>query len=181
MTASTARTPYAAAAQGALAALLLVVAGCGGDKKAAAPKAATAASAQVEIDPEVAAAQKSMVQAVTVGTRNAPVDLRFDLRAAPVQNQPFDVEFAVLPEATAVTLRASVTGQGGLLVTSPSEPVLLEKLSAGSVHRFSATAVSEHTGAQVIELQVAMDLPTGQSVRTFTVPVIVAPAPARGR
>jgi hypothetical protein len=126
------------------------------------------------VDPAVEEARATMLDAITIGSPAAPVDLRYELKTVPVQGKPFDVEFAVLPDATILSLRGLVDGdREGMEVASPAGPVTLEKLQAGTVHRFSATVVPRSLGTRVLTVELQLDLPTGPAKRTFSIPVVV--------
>ncbi|MFO0334280.1 MAG: hypothetical protein ACK53C_04480 [Pseudomonadota bacterium] len=155
-----------------------LVAACGSDVPAPATKPAPAApaapaAAEDEPDPEVVAVQQQMPRAVTVGAATAPVELRFDLATAPRPGEPFTLELAVLPQSALLSLRAAITGSDGLEVVSPAEGLAFERLQAGSVHRFTITAVSARPGTRVVNVAMRLELPTGPANRTFGVPVVV--------
>jgi hypothetical protein len=154
------------------------LAACGSDPPpaatpAAGPKPAAPAAAEDEPDPEVVAVQQQMPRAVTVGAATAPVELRFDLATAPRPGEPFTLELAVLPQSALLSLRAVITGSHGLEVVSPAEGLAFERLQAGSVHRFTITAVSARPGTRVVNVAMRLELPTGPANRTFGVPVVV--------
>jgi hypothetical protein len=156
---------------------LLALVGCGGDgggaKQPAATTAATTAADEPE-DPAVAEARRSMLGAITVGSPAAPVDLRYDLKAPPVQGRPVDIEFAVLPEATILTLQGGLDGGAeGIEIATPADGVSLEKLQAGTVRRFTATVVPRTPGAHVLTILLDLELPTGPARRVFNIPVVV--------
>jgi hypothetical protein len=160
----------------AVAGLLLGACGRGGDAAAPAPpKQAKKAARPVEsaADLAVAEANRKMVGGVPVGSSTAPVDVRFNLPAAPVRQQPFKVELAVLPQAPAPVLHVDVQGGEGLSVTDPTGPVLLEKVQAGTVQRLTVTATSEQPGTRIIEVRVTLELPAGAESREFAFPVVV--------
>lgn len=162
------------AAAGGLA--LLVLAGCGGGDEGSAKPTASAAPAAVEevVDPAVQEVRSTMLGAITVGSPAAPVDLRYDLKSVPIQGRPFDLEFAVLPDATIVTLRGTLDGsREGIEIAAPAGPVTLEKLQAGTVHRFGATIVPRSVGAHVLNVELQIELPTGPAKRTFSIPLVV--------
>lgn len=156
---------------------LFALSGCGGGDdapKAAAPAGPAKATVEEVIDPAVEEARTAMLAAVPIGTPMAPIDLLYDLKSAPVQGRPFDIEFAVLPEATVMTLRGLIDGsREGLEIAAPAGNVTLEKLQAGTVHRFGATVVPRNVGAHVLTVELQLELPTGPAKRTFSVPVVV--------
>lgn len=156
---------------------LAALSGCGGDgdtaKKPATAKTASTASDALD-DPAVEEARRSMLGAITVGSPAAPVDLRYDVKAAPVQGRPVDVEFAVLPEATILTLQGRLDGGvEGIEIAAPADGIALEKLQAGTVQRFTATLVPRVAGAHVLTIHLELELPTGPARRVFSIPVVV--------
>lgn len=173
-------TPSSRRSRAPAFAAVALLAACGGDPPPAAtpvagpkPTAPAEASAGAAPDPAVVEAQQKMVPAVTVGDASAPVELRFDLAAAPKPGEPFTVEFAVLPQTAMLSIRGAVTGSAGLEVVSPVGGVSFEKLQAGTVHRFQVTALSDRPGTRVVNVAMTIELPTGPVTRTFGVPVVV--------
>ena len=92
---------------------------------------------------------------------------------------PAAPSFAVLPQTGMLSLRAALSGSEGLELVSPADGVALERLQAGSIHRFTVTAVSARPGTRVVNVAMTLELPTGPATRTFGVPVVIgAPAGA---
>ncbi len=169
-----------------LAAILLAACHSGGEGPAAvtgkpAAKKAAPPPAESSVDPAVAEANRTMVSGIPIGTSSAPLDIRFDLGAAPSPGEPFEIDVAVLPEAPAPVLRLEVTGGEGLSIIDPDGPVAFEKIQAGSVTRFKVRASSATVGTRLVEVRATLELPGGPESRVFAFPVVVggqaAPAP----
>jgi len=152
------------------------VAGKPAAKKAAAP------SAEQNVDPAVAEANRTMVSGVQIGTSAAPLDIRFDLSTVPVPGEPFEIDVAVLPDAPAPVLRLEVTGGEALSIIDPDGPVAFEKIQAGTVTRLKVRASSATAGTRLVVVRATLDLPGGPESRVFAFPVVIggpaAPAPA---
>jgi hypothetical protein len=153
---------------------------------AAAGSSAPKPGAALNVDPGVLAASRTMAAGVRMGTGTAPVEVRFDLATPPVQAQPFQVDVAVLPEATTPLLHVVVDGGSDLTVLAPDSPVAIEKVQAGTVEHLAVRATAAGAGTRVLTVKVTFDFPTGAESREFAFPLIVGaapapePAPARG-
>src|SRR5262249_34225959 len=111
----------------------------------------------------------------------APVDARFDLKSVPQPGQAFDIEVAVMPQATAPLVHVEVMPGEGLTVQAPDAAVSFEKVQAGSLERILVKANSAAARTRVLGIKVTLELPTGAGSREFAFPVIIgaaAPAPA---
>ena len=150
-----------------------------GPAKAAAPsKRAARPAAVVDVDPVVDAGRR-MAAGVPMGNGTAAVEVRFDLSAAPVSGQPFNVEIAVLPQVPAPVLHIEVLPGEGLAVDSVDGPLSIEKVQVGSLARLMLHASSAKPGTRVLGIKVTLDQPSGAEWREFDFPVVVAaPAPA---
>jgi hypothetical protein len=175
----------------ALAGLGLMAAELGGchssgeDPAAVAGKPATKKAAprstEPAVDPAVAEANRTMVSGIAIGTSTAPLDIRFDLRAAPSPGEPFEIDVAVLPEAPAPVMRLEVTGGEGLSILDPDGSVAFEKIQAGSVTHLKVRASSATAGTRLVAVRATLELPGGPEARIFAFPVVVgaqAPVPA---
>jgi hypothetical protein len=165
-------------ARAGLVLLLLAGAGCqrGGDAAAPAGPAKPAARPPVvhdQVDPAVAEANRRMAAAVPMGAGAAPVDARFELKSAPQPGHSFELEIAVLPQATSPVVHVELQPSEGLTIESPEGPVNFEKVQGGSLERLTVKATSAQPGTRVLGLRVTLELPSGAESREFAFPVIV--------
>ena len=174
--------PIGFAALGLLLATVAGLAGCQRSDTEATPATAGGpaahASAAPSVDAGVASAMRTMAAGVRMGAGNAPVEVRFELSSVPVQGQPFEVDVAVLPQATTPVLRIAIEGGSGLSLLAPAAPVAIEKVQAGSVEHVTVRATSTDAGTRVLTVKVTFDFPAGAESRDFAFPLIVGAASA---
>lgn len=172
---SSAAFSSAAVRAGLLAvALLPWVAGCGETPAPAPTKAATDAA-------RVANITRDLVEGVPMGKPVAPVEVKFGLASPPQPGVPFKVRVVLLPGATVPSMQVTVTGSEGLVLLDPMAPVLLEKVSAGTVHDLTVTAQAPVAGGFVLNVAVTLADPLGEQTRVLAFPLLVGgsavPAP----
>jgi hypothetical protein len=161
----------------AVAALLLGLNGCGssssesGDAVHANQKKAP--SHRLAGDPSNRSPE-DMVTAVSAGKGGPPVGLKFELRSTPQAGQPFDVDFAILPNAQAID-RIDARFQGGedLAVVEGGDLAAVEKPAQGTVIRHVVQLLPKEDGIFTVTAAVTVDLGNDSITRTFTIPVIV--------
>jgi hypothetical protein len=159
--------------------LLAVLAGAGACQRGEQVNAPTSPAKAAEraaadaADP-VAEAGRRMAAGVPMGAGTAAVDVRFDMPAAPAAGRPFDVEIAVLPQASAPVLHIDLQPGDGLSIESMNGALAVEKVQAGSLARLVVRAVAARPGTRVLGVKVTLEQPTGAETREFAFPVVVA-------
>jgi hypothetical protein len=161
--------------------LLLAAAAC--DRSANSPPTPDAkpsqgaAAAKPGINPELLQLIRSSTLGASAGSAEVPVEVRFDLRDAPLSGQPFTLPILVLPADAIPSVKIEVSGAEGLTVLEPTTPVALDKLAAGTVRHLELKATADGTGLKIVNVTVTAEIPGGAQSRTFSYPLLVrAPA-----
>jgi hypothetical protein len=117
-----------------------------------------------------------MVEAVTVGKSTVPVAVKFDLSVRPTVGQPLEVSLAVLPRIGADPAVLAVDESAGLQLAPGSARIEIPAVQPGQVYRQTVTVTPTAEGVQLLGVQVSLKHDDMSETRTFSVPVIVAPA-----
>jgi len=155
-------------------ALACTLAACGGGDEAKNGKRAAKASDEAANATAVAKSPEDarMANAVATGKTSAPVDLKYDLLARPDVGQPFEIELALLPRASASALEVEVTGIPGLVVVSGGT-ARFDGVATGGRHVAKVTVQADAAGIYYANVVVRMINQAQTEVRTFSVPVVV--------
>jgi hypothetical protein len=113
-----------------------------------------------------------MAEAVP-GSGNAPVEVHFDLAAAPTAGRPFTLQLAVVAKAPAPVVRLDAVTDGGITVLQPTLPVTLEKVEQGVPGLTTLTIRGDAAGVALLRVSVTLESPTGNESKSFMVPVII--------
>jgi hypothetical protein len=117
-----------------------------------------------------------MVEAVTVGKSTVPVAVKFDFAGRPIVGQPLDVSIAVLPRIEADPAVLAVDESAGWQLAPGSESISIPAVQPGQVYRETVKVTPTADGVQLLSLRVSLKHDEVSETRTFSVPVIVAPA-----
>lgn len=115
-----------------------------------------------------------MVEAVTQGKSQAPVDVKFDLLARPVQGQPLEVAIALLPQIAAQSATVAVSGTDGLRVEPGEEQFEFPTVEPAQVYRHSIKVTPATSGLYLLTLSVSLQHDQTSDSRVFSVPILVA-------
>jgi hypothetical protein len=126
--------------------------------------------------PTAAEQTAGMVEAVTVGKSTVPVTVKFDLPARPMVGQPLEVSLAVLPRIGADSAVIAIEESAGWQLAPGSASISIPAVQPGQVYRQTVTVTPTAVGVQLLGLQVSLKHDEVSETRTFSVPVIVAPA-----
>jgi len=126
--------------------------------------------------PTAAEQTAGMVEAVTVGKSTVPVAVKFDLSARPTVGQPLQVSLAVLPRIGADPAVLAVDDSAALQLAPGSAPIEIPAVQPGQVYRQTVTVTPTVDGVLLLGVQVSLKHDEISETRTFSVPVIVAPA-----
>jgi hypothetical protein len=100
------------------------------------------------------------------------VDLKYDLLARPDVGQPFEIELALLPRASASVLEVEVTGVPGLVVVGGGT-ARFDGVATGGRHVTKVTVRADAAGIYYANVVVRMVSQAQTEARTFAVPVVV--------
>jgi hypothetical protein len=117
-----------------------------------------------------------MVEAVSQGKGQAPIDLKFDLLERPVQGQPLDVAIALLPQTAARSATVAVTGSDGLNVDPGAEQFEFAAVEAAQVYRHRIKVTPSSEGFYLLTLSVSLQHEQTTDSRVFSVPILVGGA-----
>ena len=157
----------------------VLLAGCHGEpKQTPAVIAASAASAPAAVKrgPTPEELTAGMVEAVTIGKSTAPVAVKFDLPQRPAVGKSFNLVIAVLPQIAASSAMVQVSGAEGLQLAPNLAPIEIPSLDPTQVYRLSIPVTPTADGVQLLGLSVSLRQDDTAESRSFSVPVIVAPA-----
>jgi hypothetical protein len=161
----------------AFVAVVLLAACHGEPKQAPAVTAAPAAVAPVvKRGPTPEELTAGMVEAVTIGKSTAAVAVKFDLPQRPSVGKRFDVVIAVLPQTAASSALVQVVGSEGLQLAPNFAPIEIPSLDPTQVYRLSIPLTPTADGVHLLGLSVSLKQDDLAESRSFSVPLIVAPA-----
>ena len=160
---------------------LALVAGCqreSGDAKGPNPTVKRKAPVAVQRGPTLEELTAGMVEAATQGKSQTPVGLKFDVLRRPVQGQPLEIAIALLPGEAAGMATVEVSGPEGLPVPTGQNKIEFASVEPGQVYRGSITLTPAAEGVFLLTVTVNLTHDQMGDIRVFSVPVIVAAAPA---
>jgi len=168
--------------------LLLAIAGCAACHRG--PGSAPAAPAKPKAGAHAAAASSNgqnpqqltaeMVEAVTQGKAQAPIEVKFDLLERPVPGQPLHIALALLPQAAARSATVAVTGSDGLTLDPGEGQFEFPAVEAAQVYRHSITVTPAAEGFYMLTLSVSLLHEHTTDSRVFSVPILVGNAGGAG-
>jgi len=125
-----------------------------------------------------------MVEAVSLAKSNVPVGMKFQLSERPTMGKPLDVLVALLPQEGADSATLRVTGSEGLELAAGAISQEIPTVEAAHAYKESFTVIPTTEGVQLLTLTVNLKHDESSESRSFSVPLIVAPAavqPAAGK
>jgi hypothetical protein len=158
---------------------VVLLTGCHGESKQAPadiPSRAASAPAVVKRGPTPEELTAGMVEAVTIGKSTAPVDVKFDLPLRPSVGKRFDIVIAVLPQIAASSAMVQVSGSEGLQLAPNLAPIEILTVDPTQVYRLSIPVTATADGVHLLGLSVSLKQDDMAESRSFSVPLIVAPA-----
>jgi hypothetical protein len=160
-----------------LFAVLMAVAGCNKDSGGA--PAANAVShvkpkAPVAPKPGATAAEQTagMVQAVSQGKSQVPVELKFDIAQRPKVGQPLDINLALIAQITASPATIQVTGADDVSVAAGANQFDIPSEEAGEVYRETVNVTPNAEGVVLIGVTVSLKHDETVEQRVFSIPII---------
>ena len=114
-----------------------------------------------------------MVEAVTQGKSQLPVQVKFGLTQRPTLGQPLTIDIAVMPQIDASPADIQVTGGDGLSVAPESNQIELPAVEAGQVYRQVVTVTPSLDGVLLLGLTISLKHDELTDSRTFSIPLIV--------
>jgi hypothetical protein len=126
--------------------------------------------------PKVANLAKDMVAAVSASKAASVISLHFALRAQPTVNTPLPVEVAIVPHRKFASIRVHFENQDGLTATAGENlgPVTDAETETALLHQL--VLLPSKAGMFMVTSSVEIESEDGSVTRTFSIPIIVAPA-----
>ena len=116
----------------------------------------------------------AMVEAATVGKSQLPVSLKFEVLQRPVQGQPLEIAFALLPQIPAQPAIIEVTGSEALPIGAGQNQIEFAEVEPEQVYRHRIKLTPTAEGVFLLTLNVSLKHDQMADSRTFSVPIIVA-------
>jgi hypothetical protein len=169
--------------------ILIAIAGCAAcnrDQGSSAPvatpkpKPGVHAPASSQRGPDAQQLTAGMVEAVTQGKTQAPMDLKFDLLERPIPGEPLEVALALLPQTDARSATIAVTGSDGLTLDPGEGQFEFAAIEAAQVYRHRIIVTPSGEGLYLLTLTVSLQHDLTSDSRVFSVPILVGPAAAAG-
>jgi hypothetical protein len=157
----------------------LLCAACSGENPAPALTASKPAPARNKPVPEAKRGPTAeeqtagMVLAVTYGSSDVPVRLKFALPQRPKIGQPLEVEIALLPQVPAESAEIEASVSDGLQLRSKDARELVADLHADGVYRHSIELTPTAPGVLFLSLDVTLKHDAATETRSFMIPVIL--------
>jgi hypothetical protein len=125
----------------------------------------------------------NMVSAVGAAKAGAGVDLKFDLRGAPVVGEAVDIDIALIPLYELTQVYATFQGTDGLEITKGDKTPQIERPAVGVAITHTVTVIPRRDGVLYLSAVVLSDSASESVTRNFSIPVIVfsslsTPSPA---
>jgi hypothetical protein len=113
-----------------------------------------------------------MVSAVGAGKPGAEIDLKFDLRGAPVVGEPVDIDVALIPVYELNQVYATFQATDGLEITKGDKTPHIEHPQIGVAISHTVTIIPRRDGIFYVSAVVLADSATESITRAFSIPVI---------
>ena len=114
-----------------------------------------------------------MVEAVSQGKSQLPVQLKFDLKQRPTLGHELDIDIAVMPQIDASAGGIQLTGGDGLTVALGQDQLNLSAVEAGQVYRQSVKVTPTLDGVLLLGLTISLKHDEVTESRPFSIPIIV--------
>jgi hypothetical protein len=140
---------------------------------APAPAARVVVPVAAKKGPTVAEQTRGMVEAVSQGKSQLPVQLRFELAQRPAVGQSLDINVAILPDIDASGADLVVASGEGFTVAPGGGQFELGAIEVGGVYRRTVKVSPTAPGVLVLNLTVSLKHDEMTESRAFSVPLIV--------
>lgn len=117
-----------------------------------------------------------MVEAVTQGKSQVPVELKFDVLQRPATGKALEIAIALVPQISAEQTTLQATGSDGLDVAPDNRQIDLPSVEAAQVYRHTVIVTPTADGVRFLMFTVTLNHDAITESRTFSIPLIVGPA-----
>ncbi len=113
-----------------------------------------------------------MNAAVSAVKGPSPVNVKFQMADRPQPGRPLTVEFALIPDATVLSLAAKFEGDEGLAVVGGDQAPAVEKPPANVPIRHSVTVLPKSDGIYTVTATVTFAIGEETKARVYSIPLI---------
>jgi hypothetical protein len=117
-----------------------------------------------------------MVEAVTQGKSQVPVELKFDVLQRPAMGKALEIAIALMPQISAEQATIRVMGSDGLEVPPDQRQIDIASVEAAEVYRSTVSVTPTADGVLFLGFTVTLNHDEITESRTFAIPIIVGPA-----
>jgi hypothetical protein len=117
-----------------------------------------------------------MVSAVAAGKPSGDIELKFDLRERPVVGEPVDIDLAIITARDLERVYANFQAGDGLQLTQGAKTPEIAHPAAGVPITHTLTVVPQREGVFYVSAVVLADSASQSVTRSFSIPLIAAPA-----
>ena len=136
-------------------------------------KSGAQTAAQSPRGPTPAQLTAGMVEAVTQGKAQTPINLKFDLLERPGLGRPLEVAIALLPQTAALSATVAVSSSDGLKVDPAEQQFEFPAVEAAQVYRHSVKLTPTGEGLYMLTVAVSLQHDQTTDSRVFLVPILV--------
>jgi len=137
------------------------------------PAPQASAPAAAKRGPTTGELTAGMVQAVTQGKSQLPVELKFDVLQRPVLGKALEIAIALVPQIAASAATVQIGTAGGLDLGSGANQFDIPSVEAGQVYRHSVHVTPTADGVLLLGLTVSLKHDEITESRVFSIPIIV--------
>jgi hypothetical protein len=150
---------------------------CNGDSSSATPSnAATQVKAKtpavVKTGPTPGEQTIGMVEAVSQGKSQAPIELKFDLGARPKVGQPLQIDLALIAQIPGNPATIQVNGAEGITVDAGANQFDIPAAEAGEVYKKTASVTPNAEGVLLVGVTVSLKHDEITDSKAFSIPII---------
>ena len=129
--------------------------------------------AKVQHKPKPVDPTANMGAAVSLMKGLSAVNVKFELDGRPLPGQPLNVDFALIPNASVVSLSGKFAGDDGMKLTHGDQMDAVDKPAANTPIRHTVTVVPSKDGIYTVTVSLMVTVAGDEArLHTFAVPII---------
>lgn len=105
-----------------------------------------------------------------------PVDVRYELTSAPVQNQPTTLHLVFIPRVAGNNLRVEYRASSSVAIDSAAPAYAIAKAQPAGIYRSSLVVTPRSAESGEVRVLVSMDTGGGRFFSIFSIPVAADPS-----
>jgi hypothetical protein len=122
--------------------------------------------------PSAAELTAGMVEAVSQGKSQIPVELKFELVQRPKVGQPLEINLALMPQIDGNAASIEVSGSDGLNLAPGGRQFVIASTEAGEVYRHTLNITPTAEGVLFMEVNIVLKHDEITDSRAFSIPII---------